>query len=121
MTYRDDLILRRTPSEYRFVRFSNQELNRWNKNPVHRDGVVLFVGLRRRLHSDGVSDKAINAERTTEIAIVMANCWYNRPTMPGIKPTGTNTAARINAIATTGADMSFMAWKVAYLALMPWL
>ena len=43
----------------------------------------------------------------------MANCWYNLPTIPGINPTGTNTAARIRAIATTGPEMSFIARSVA--------
>ena len=33
--------------------------------------------------------------------------------MPGIKLTGTNTAASIKAIATTGPEISFMALDVA--------
>ena len=44
--------------------------------------------------SAGVNDNAINAEIITEMAMVIANCWYKRPTIPGIKPTGTNTAAK---------------------------
>lgn len=51
----------------------------------------------------------IKAERITDMAIVMANCWYKRPTMPGIKPTGTKTAAKISAMATTGAEISCIA------------
>ena len=51
----------------------------------------------------------MNAESITEIAMVIANCWYSLPTIPGMNPTGTNTAARMSAMATTGADMSFMA------------
>ena len=53
-----------------------------------------------------LSDKAINAESNTEMAMVIANCWYNLPTMPGINPTGTNTAANINAMAITGPVIS---------------
>ncbi len=66
-------------------------------------------------HNAGVSDKATNAEMITDTAMVMANCWYSRPTIPGIKPTGTNTAARINAMAITGPEISFMAFWVASL------
>jgi hypothetical protein len=67
------------------------------------------------LHNAGVNDKATKAEIITDTAMVMANCWYNLPTMPGIKPTGTNTAARIKAMAITGPDMSFIAFCVASL------
>ena len=66
-------------------------------------------GFRSKVHKAGVSDNAMNADSITDIAMVMANCWYKRPTMPGINPTGTNTAASISAIATTGAEMSFIA------------
>jgi hypothetical protein len=41
------------------------------------------------------------------------------PLMPPMKATGMNTAARINAMATTGADTSDMARAVASLGLMP--
>ena len=41
-----------------------------------------------------LSESAIKAEIITDMAMVMANCWYSRPTMPGINPTGTNTAAK---------------------------
>ena len=64
-------------------------------------------------HSAGVSDKATKAEIITDTAIVIANCWYNLPTIPGIKPTGTNTAANIKAMAITGPDMSFIALRAA--------
>ncbi len=70
----------------------------------------LSVGFNNNVQSAGVNDNAINADIITDIAMVMANCWYKRPTIPGIKPTGTNTAASINAMAITGADISFMAW-----------
>src|SRR5208283_5603244 len=108
-TYLDLLMLRLTPSEYLSVSFSNQLLKPANNRPAPRRVASFCDGLRRRLQRAGVKDKAIKAESKTEIAIVMANCWYKRPTMPGMNPTGTNTAARISAIATTGADISFMA------------
>src|SRR5436190_16620017 len=72
-----------------------------------------FEGFSINVHKAGVSDNATNADITTEAAMVMANCWYKRPTIPGIKPTGTNTAASISAIAITGPDISFMAFFVA--------
>jgi len=69
------------------------------------------VGFNSMVHSAGVSESAIKAEIITEMAIVMANCWYSLPTMPGINPTGTNTAARISAMATNRRpEISFIAW-----------
>src|SRR3546814_683877 len=68
-------------------------------------------------HNAGVSVRAMNADKSTETAMVMANCWYSNPTMPGMKPTGMNTAARMSAMAITGAVISFMARRVASLAL----
>jgi hypothetical protein len=56
---------------------------------------------------------ALNAEMRTETAMVMANCWYIRPVMPGTNAVGTNTAARIRAIATTGPDTCSIALKAA--------
>src|ERR1700756_4333969 len=99
-----------TPAVYLAVTLSNQSLNLLNHLVRPFAFSPLGVGLSSKVHSAGVNDKAINAEIITDIAMVIANCWYNRPTMPGMKPTGTNTAARINAIATTGAEISFMAW-----------
>src|SRR5580704_10443584 len=108
--YLDPLMLRRTPSVYFAVTLSNQALNLVN-HPVRP--LFFFdssVGFKSKVQRAGVSDNAINAEMITDIAIVMANCWYKRPTIPGINPTGTNTAARISAMATTGAEISFIAW-----------
>src|SRR5258708_3944650 len=78
-----------------------------------------FGCLSKREHKAGVRDKATNADIITDTAIVIANCWYNLPTIPGIKPTGTNTAASIKAIAITGADISFIAFLVASLGERP--
>src|ERR1700738_1007102 len=105
-----------TPFVYLSVTRPNQLLNRKNNLLMPEASFLAAVGLNNKVHSAGVSDKAINADKITDIAMVIANCWYNLPTMPGINPTGTNTAARINAMATTGADMSFMALYVASLA-----
>ena len=56
---------------------------------------------------------ALKAEMRTEIAIVTANCLFNRPWMPPMKATGTKTEARISAMAMTGPETSFIAWMVA--------
>ncbi len=61
----------------------------------------------------------MNAEISTEIAIVSANCWYIRPEIPGTKAIGTNTDARMIAIATTGPCTSSIALKVAARGAMP--
>src|SRR3984885_8335305 len=109
-------MLRLTPSVYFAVTRSNQSLNLVN-HPV--SPLCFFdssVGFKSKVQRAGVNDNAINAEIITDMAIVMANCWYKRPTIPGIKPTGTNTAARMSAIAITGAEISFIAWYVASLA-----
>ncbi len=56
--------------------------------------------------SAGDSVSALKAEIITETAIVIANCWFSRPWMPLITPTGMNTAARISAMPMTGPDTS---------------
>src|SRR5256885_9132331 len=58
---------------------------------------ALPISFSKSRHSAGERDKATNAEIKTETAMVMANCWYNLPTMPGINPTGIKTEARIKA------------------------
>src|SRR5262245_267648 len=63
--------------------------------------------------SAGDSDSALNADSSTEMAMVSANCWYIRPVSPGTKATGMNTADRISAMPMTGPDTSFIAWRVA--------
>ena len=63
--------------------------------------------------SAGLSVSALKAEMSTDTAIVTANCWYMRPVMPGMNAVGTNTAARMSAIATTGPDTSSIALKAA--------
>ena len=50
---------------------------------------------------------------STDTAIVTANCWYMRPVMPGMNAVGTNTAARMSAMATTGPETCSMALKAA--------
>ena len=34
-----------------------------------------FVGFKSIAHKAGLKDKALNAEKATETAIVIANCW----------------------------------------------
>src|SRR5207247_9310677 len=55
----------------------------------------------------------------TEMAIVMANCWYKRPVIPGINAVGTNTAARLRAMAMTDRETSSMALNAASRGDMP--
>src|ERR1700722_15671884 len=108
-TYLEALILFCTPFEYLLVTRSNQLLKRKNILFTPLASFFTSVGFKSRVHNAGVRDKAMKADNITDMAIVMANCWYNLPTIPGIKPTGTKTAARIRAIATTGPDISFIA------------
>ncbi len=77
------------------------------------------MGLRNIAQSAGESDSALNAESSTEIAMVRANCWYIWPVRPPTNATGMNTADRISAMPMTGADTSFMAWMVASRGAMP--
>jgi hypothetical protein len=78
-----------------------------------------LAGLRIIAESAGARLSARNADRSTEIAMVSANCWYTRPVRPPSSATGTNTAERMSAIAITGPDTSFMAWTVASLGVFP--
>src|SRR5262249_23699374 len=67
-------------------------------------------GRRRRAARAGLRVRALKAERTTETAMVTANCWYMRPVMPGMKAVGTKTAARMRAMAATGPAASCRGW-----------
>ena len=87
---------------------------RLNHKKNVRSGPRLSVfGFSSSAASAGLSVSALNADRITDIAIVTANCWYNLPVMPGMKAVGTNTAARISAIATTGPETCSMALMAA--------
>ena len=74
---------------------------------------AVFFGLSSRAHSAGVSESATKADSAVDTATVMANCLYITPAMPPRKATGTNTAARIMAMATTGPETSSIALIVA--------
>jgi hypothetical protein len=63
--------------------------------------------------SAGESVRALKAEKSTETAIVRANCLFRRPVIPLMKPIGMKTDARITATLTTGAVTSFIAASVA--------
>jgi hypothetical protein len=52
---------------------------------------------------------ALNAEMSTDTAIVTANCRLRRPWMPPMNATGRKTEERISAIATTGPETSRIA------------
>ena len=70
-------------------------------------------------HSAGLSVRALIEEIATDMAIVIANCWYNLPVMPPIAATGTNTAIRDSEVATMGPETSFMAAIVACFGFRP--
>ena len=50
----------------------------------------------------GLSVKELNADMTVEMAIVIANCRKNCPTMPEMNAQGTNTADSTRPTAITG-------------------
>ena len=60
-------------------------------------------------HSAGLSVSALIVEISTATAMVSANSWYSLPVMPGMKPTGTNTASRTSEVARIGLVTSRMA------------
>ena len=99
------------------VTTSNTLLKPRKKAP--RGPLIGFGGLSSMAQSAGVSDSALNAEISTEIAMVSANCIYIRPVRPPMKATGTNTALRIRAIPMTGWVTSSMALMVASLGANP--
>jgi len=70
---------------------------------------------RNNAESAGESVSALNAEMMTDTAMVTANCWYNRPVMPGMNAVGTNTAARMIAMAMTGPLTSCIPFSAASL------
>src|SRR5438034_661366 len=62
---------------------------------------------------------ALKAEMSTEMAMVIANCWFSSPLMPPMAAMGTNTAESTRAMPTTGPDTSSMAFSVASLGARP--
>ena len=78
------------------------------------------LGLSSIADSAGLRVKALNAEISTEMAMVSANCWYRRPVIPGMKATGMNTEESTRAMPTTGAETSSIALSVASLGESPW-
>src|SRR5215468_10454140 len=83
---------------------------RLNRSKNQRSGPRLcFRGRSNSAESAGLSERALNAEKITEIAIVRANCWYKRPVIPGRNAVEMNTAERTSAMPITGADPSRMA------------
>jgi hypothetical protein len=47
-------------------------------------------------------------EITVDAAIVVANCWKNRPEMPEMKAVGTKTAPSVRAMAMSAVKTSFI-------------
>src|SRR4029077_13008149 len=99
------------PATYPSVARPNHRLNPRNNAP--NGPRTARRGRNSSAASAGLSVNALNADSTTDTAIVNANCWYIRPVIPGTNAVGTNTATRISAIATTGPDTSSIARSVA--------
>src|SRR3984957_1176333 len=76
-------------------------------------------GFSNSAASAGLSVSALNADKITEIAMVTANCWYNRPVIPGINAVGTNTADSTSAMPTTGPEISSIALSAAAFGASP--
>ncbi len=83
------------------------------------DALLSPGGFSSNADSAGLSVSALIDEIATEMAMVIANCWYSAPVMPPIVATGTNTAIRDSDVATIGAETSRMASMVASFAAMP--
>src|ERR1019366_4465758 len=80
---------------------------------------VLLSAFNALSLSAGLRESALKADSSTETAMVRANCLYIWPLMPPRKATGMKTAARMKAMATTGAETSLSAWMVASRGGMP--
>src|ERR1700722_18191070 len=80
---------------------------------------LAFLGRSSTAARAGLKLSALNAEMITEIAMVTANCWYNRPVMPGMKAVGMNTAESTRAMPMTGPEISCMAFSAASFGAMP--
>src|SRR5205823_4148202 len=61
----------------------------------------------------GLNVKEFTAENKNEKTMVMANWLYSLPVKPGMKATGTKTAARTSEIVTIGAVISAIAARTA--------
>jgi hypothetical protein len=63
----------------------------------------------KRAASIGVSKRATSSENSTAAAAVQPNSRKNLPVTPGMKATGTNTAARVAEVAITAMPISSVA------------
>ncbi len=96
---------------YPSVARPNTRLNQRKNAPTGpRDS---FFGRNKTAARAGLRVNALKADKATETAMVTANCWYNRPVIPGMKAVGINTAARIRAMAITGPETSSIARNAA--------
>ena len=73
-----------------------------------------MLGSRRNSRAiAGLNVSELNAEKTNEKTIVIANWLYSLPVSPGMNATGTNTAASTRVIVTIGVVISAIAARVA--------
>ena len=66
----------------------------------------LGTALKRREHNIGVSVKDTNRDTAMAKAAVSPKDDMNRPTMPPMNPTGTNTASNDSVVAITARPIS---------------
>src|SRR3954451_5845838 len=71
------------------------------------------LGLRNSRDMAGLNESELKAEKTNEKTIVIANWLYSFPVIPGMKATGTNTAASTRVMVTIGVVISAIAARVA--------
>ena len=70
---------------------------------------AILRGRRKMAARAGLSVSELMPDRTTEMAMVMANWLYNWPVTPGMSDAGTKTAASESVVATIGPATSFIA------------
>ena len=78
-----------------------------------------FLRLMRRAASIGVSENDTISETSTANDAVSPKLDINRPTMPCIKPIGTNTAISDSVVAKTANPISRVPSIAAWCGLMP--
>ena len=84
----------------------------WNSPRVLRasgSSLPLRSTFSQRAASIGVSVKLTSSETMIANAIVRPKLFRKRPTMPPMKPTGTNTATSDSVVASTARPISLVA------------
>src|SRR5678809_552786 len=92
---------------YRSACRSNQALNRSSARAIgFRRSCASSCGSAQYAESIGSSENETNNDTSTAAAMVSANGLNHCPAMPGMNPTGTNTATIENVVAATASPIS---------------